>query len=85
MAVLRLMLSVNVLPPQYKWCVAFEILGGILTLLVLVLSAIGSAETFNVGPRIFVANLMLFNLVHTVCTLVADIAFIDWGIRGMLG
>ncbi|KAH7700327.1 hypothetical protein AAVH_32554, partial [Aphelenchoides avenae] len=85
MAVLRMMLSMNVLPPQYKYCVAFEILGGILTLLVLVLSAISSAETFNVGPRIFVVNLMLFNLIHTVCTMVVDISFIDWDIRGMLG
>ncbi|KAH7718254.1 hypothetical protein AAVH_14322 [Aphelenchoides avenae] len=85
MVILTLNLDLYTFPDQFKYCVAFEILGAVLTLLVLVLSVVNIGGTFNFGPRIFVVNMMLFNLLHTVCTMVVDISFIDPEIRTMLG
>lgn len=42
---------------------AFEILGAAASLLILCVSAKRQKDNFNVGPRIFAANLMLANLI----------------------
>lgn len=49
-----------------------------LTLFVLVLSARRSGRRFNVGPRIFAANTMAFDLIYCVTNLLADV-YVEFG------
>lgn len=55
----------------------FEVIGLILSLFILGLSTIRHKDGFNIGPRIFAANLMLVNIVLTVVTFMRDYGQVD--------
>lgn len=53
-------------------CLVFEVFGFLFSVFILGLSTIRHKEGFNIGPRIFAANLMLVNIVLTVVTFIRD-------------
>ncbi|KAH7708616.1 hypothetical protein AAVH_24125 [Aphelenchoides avenae] len=63
----------------------FEGLGCALSVLVLALSFKRHKASFNLGPRIFTANLMIFNLIHSLCSLLLDWTFLDFRVLFKLG
>ncbi|KAH7694783.1 hypothetical protein AAVH_38166 [Aphelenchoides avenae] len=58
--------------PKEWMCVTFEICGMLASLLILGLSFKKHRESFNIGPRIFAANLMLANVALSVVSFFRD-------------
>lgn len=84
--------SVRWLCPKYfrqkrflKACIIVVGVGCVLTLIVFALSFIRQKSKANLGPRIFIANLMIVNIVHSVCSLLNDATIIDPRFRRSLG
>lgn len=50
----------------------FEVIGFLFSVFILGLSTVRHKEGFNIGPRIFAANLMLVNIVLTIVTFMRD-------------
>lgn len=66
-------------------CFAFDIIGILMCLLLLVLSAKRIGPRFNIGPRIFAVNLMLVNMLHAICGLITHGGLAYSGMQKILG
>ncbi|KAH7716191.1 hypothetical protein AAVH_16383 [Aphelenchoides avenae] len=67
-------------------CIGLEALGVVSASFVLVLSVVRRGVNFNIGPRIFVINLMLMDIINSLASMFSDVwisfvTFVTWMIE----